>query len=136
MEKINKLYHFLNICRSKFIAIYLQVPGRMGLLITLFLISTNFYQTLQAPQTRGFSYIEVWMFGTQSIILLAIFEYSFILAWKKHRKSKAEVTSKQFNRKSRVKSDEQKIQMVDKFTFLASIFLLTTFNIYYWCAIN
>ena len=108
----------------------------MGLLVTLFLISTNFYESLQAPQTRGFSYIEVWMFGTQSIILLAIFEYSFILAWKKHRKSKAEVTSKQFNRKSRVKSDEQKIQMVDKFTFLASIFLLTTFNIYYWCIIN
>ena len=110
----------------------------MGLLITLFLISTNFYESLKAPQTRGFSYIEVWMFGTQSIILLAIFEYSFVLAWKKHRKSKTEVTSKQINSKksSRIKSDEQKIQMVDKITFLASIFLFVTFNVYYWCFIT
>ena len=34
------------------------VPGRMGLLVTLFLISSNVYNSLKGPQNRGFSYID------------------------------------------------------------------------------
>ena len=41
------------------------VPGRMGLLVTLFLISSNVYNSLDAPQARGFSYTEVWLIGAQ-----------------------------------------------------------------------
>ena len=61
-----------------------QVPGRMGLLVTLHLISSNVYNSLNAPQKRGFSYIEVWMIGAQGVILMALLEYGFILAWKKY----------------------------------------------------
>ena len=59
------------------------VPGRMGLLVTLFLISSNTYNSLNIPQDRGFSYIEIWLIGTQGNILVALIEYAFILAWKK-----------------------------------------------------
>ena len=62
------------------------VPGRMGLLVTLFLISSNVYNSLNAPQGRGFSYIEIWLVGAQGPILLAIVEYGIILAWKQHSK--------------------------------------------------
>ena len=60
-----------------------QVPGRMGLLITLYLISTNVYGSTEAPPNRGFSNIELWITGTQICILLAILEYSIILALKR-----------------------------------------------------
>ena len=60
------------------------VPGRMGLLVTLFLISSNVYNSLDAPQARGFSYTEVWLIGAQGPILIAILEYGGILAWKQH----------------------------------------------------
>ena len=60
------------------------VPGRMGLLVTLFLISSNVYNSLDAPQGRGFSYIEIWLVGSQGPIILALIEYGCILAWKRH----------------------------------------------------
>ena len=60
-----------------------MVPGRLGLLVTLFLIATNVYNSVNAPFNRGFSYIEIWMIGVQSPIIWAIFEYGFLLGWKK-----------------------------------------------------
>ena len=56
----------------------------MGLLVTLYLISSNVYSSLQAPIQRGFSYIEIFLMGTQGVIFFAILEYGFILAWKKY----------------------------------------------------
>ena len=55
------------------------VPGRMGLLVTLFLISTNVYGKVAAPEGRGFSLIELWMLGTNFPILAAIVEYGYVL---------------------------------------------------------
>ena len=57
----------------------------MGLLVTLFLINVNIYGTIEAPPGRGLSNVEVWMAGMQLIIILAIFEYGFILAIMKIR---------------------------------------------------
>ena len=45
------------------------VPGRLGLLITLYLILNNVYNSVKGPENRGFSYIEVWFVGTQLPIL-------------------------------------------------------------------
>ena len=59
------------------------VPGRMGLLITLYLILINTYNSVDAPPKRGFSAIETWFVGTQALILLAIVEYGILLAIKK-----------------------------------------------------
>ena len=60
-----------------------QVPGRMGMIVTLYLISANVYNSVEAPAGRGFSYIELWMIGSQFPILLALFEYGFVLFLKK-----------------------------------------------------
>ena len=51
----------------------------MGMIVTLYLISENVYNSVDAPNDRGFSYIEIWMIGTQIPILLTLIEYGFIL---------------------------------------------------------
>ena len=55
----------------------------MGMIVTLYLIHTNVYNSVDAPKDRGFSYVEIWMIGTQIPILLALMEYGIILCWKK-----------------------------------------------------
>ena len=55
----------------------------MGMIVTLYLISANVYNSVDAPKNRGFSYIEVWMLGSQFPILLALFEYGVVLYLKK-----------------------------------------------------
>ena len=42
----------------------------MGLLVTLYLISANVYNSVSAPPGRGFSYIELWAVGMQIPLLL------------------------------------------------------------------
>ena len=58
----------------------------MGMIVTLYLISANVYNAVEAPDDRGFSYIELWMVGTQIPILLALCEYGFVLYLKKVEK--------------------------------------------------
>ena len=53
------------------------------MIVTLYLISTNVYNSVEAPNGRGFSYIEIWMVGTQFPILLALCQYGFVLYLKK-----------------------------------------------------
>ena len=53
------------------------------MIVTLYLISANVYNSVEAPDGRGISYIEVWMVGTQFPILLALCEYGFVLYLKK-----------------------------------------------------
>ena len=64
------------------------------MLLTLCLISTNIYVSVDAPPQRGLSYIEIWFVGMQSMILLAIIEYSIILGMKKYRLNKDEKENK------------------------------------------
>merc|ERR1711902_273965 len=68
-----------------------QVPGRMGMIVTLHLISVNVYNSVNAPANRGFSYIEVWMFGTHCPIFLAMCEYGFVLYLKKVTKKSDDI---------------------------------------------
>ena len=51
--------------------------------MTLYLISANVYNSVDAPKVRGFSYIEIWIFGSQFPISLALIEYGFVLYFKK-----------------------------------------------------
>ncbi len=62
----------------------------MGMIVTLYLISANVYNSVDAPNGRGFSYIEIWMLGAQFPILLALCEYGFILYLKKVAKKSEE----------------------------------------------
>ena len=54
------------------------------MIVTLYLISAIVYNAVDAPRGRGFSKIEVWMIGAQCPILIALFEYGFVLYLKRH----------------------------------------------------
>lgn len=94
-----------------------QVPGRMGMLMTLYLIAITSYASLNAPGSRGFSYIEIWFVGIQAPILMAILEYGIVLAL---RKLAYHYPIKQLTQK------------MDIAFFFISLLGLGTFNSYYW----
>ena len=92
------------------------VAGRMGMLLTLYLIHINTYNSLDAPANRGFSSIEIWFAGMQVPILLAILEYGILLAVKKFWPANGEI----------------KLKNVDFYTFVLSGTYLLIFNGFYW----
>ena len=49
----------------------------MGMIETLYQVSANVYNSVDAPKNRRFSYIELWMLGSQFPILVALLEYGF-----------------------------------------------------------
>ena len=49
-----------------------MVPGRMGMLVTIFLIVIGIYKSVEAPPKRGFGYLEKWYIGVQVPILFAL----------------------------------------------------------------
>ena len=116
------------------------VPGRMGLLITLFLISSNVYGSVNAPINRGFSHIETWVLGVHGIMLLAICEYGFVLCWKFVAGIKVPTNLNKTWAKKIPKSAtsrltlEEKIKILDLISFFVSVFLYILFNLLYWFA--
>lgn len=99
----------------------LQVPGRLGLLITLYLITFNIYGFVSsniAPPKRGFSYIEVWMLGVMSTINLGILEYFFILVYKRSA--------------NKFENLEEITRRIDTTFFIISLIFFTLFIIFYW----
>ena len=91
----------------------------MGLLITLYLIMINANSSLEAPPGRRISYTEVWFFGCQAPVVVAILEYGFILAMKK-------IDSKDYNL---TKAQEKRL---DFFSFIFSAVMFLLFNTMFW----
>ena len=87
------------------------------------------------PQKRGFSYIEIWVLGTQGIILFAIIEYGIVLAWKKYG-TEDETAPSQMNHNGKwqtpKKPKNEIINSIDFMSFLTSLLLFLGFNISYW----
>ena len=103
----------------------------MGMIVTLYLISANVYNAVDAPQGRGFSNIEVWMIGAQIPILLALWEYGFILYLKKHAdKPQNQVQALNANDQA-VKLDDR-IKQMDSVTMTISFLFFATFALIYW----
>ena len=57
------------------------VPGRIGLLVTLFLVATNIFNTIidVSPNTEGMTAISSWMIAYMFFVFLALLEYAIIL---------------------------------------------------------
>ena len=91
------------------------VPGRMGMLITLYLILINSYNSIDAPPDRGFSSIEVWFYGMQTLILLAVLEYGLLLSLRKMEKW-----------------GSGKDKLMDFTTLVLAFITLSVFNLSYW----
>ena len=129
--------HYFNL--QKIDVLFFQVPGRMGLLVTLYLISYNVYGSLKAPKNRGFSYIELWMIGHQNVIFIAILEYGLVLIWKKfYSKSMTNIVEvlEPSVQDSMLEDDDmtlnEKIKRLDMISFFILIFFMILFNLYYW----
>jgi hypothetical protein len=105
------------------------VPGRMGMLIMLYLIQINTYNSVKAPPKRGFSTIEIWFVGIQAPILLAVLEYGVLLAMKKFWTKQQQIGVKGIDM-----SKDELFKYVDLCTFFVSIVYLLTFNALYWFA--
>ena len=94
----------------------------MGMIVMLYLISANVYNSVDAPKNRGFSYIEIWMLGTQFPILLALLEYGFVLYMKKVTKVSDENDTNNY---------EEKIKKLDLVTMLVSFGCFIMFSSVY-----
>ena len=126
-ESRNKIFGSYHLSTGIFAALSLisylidpeSVSGRMGLLITLYLISINTYNSVDAPSKRGFSSIEIWFAGIQAAILLAILEYGVILGMKK------------LGKKIVIRGMSQEhFKMLDIFTFTVALIYLFIFNFF------
>ena len=93
------------------------------MVVTLYLISANVYNSVDAPKTRGFSYIEIWMFGSQFPILLALLQYGFVLLLKKVVKLSDQNEKKKF---------EEQIKLLDLATMIFSFCCFVMFAFVYW----
>ena len=129
----------------------------MSMIVTLYLISAIVYNAVDAPRGRGFSKIEVWMIGAQCPILIALFEYGFVLYLKRHT-NKAQkqiqtmtpdpnqvqeltldqtITSDQNQVQTMTPNDQgaeldDKIRRLDSATMIFSFLFFTTFALVYW----
>ena len=108
-----------------------KVPGRMAMIVTLYLISANVYNAVDAPRGRGFSNIEVWMIGAQFPILLAFFEYGFVLHLKKHAKRLQNQVQTMTPNDQELELDDR-IRQLDSATMIFSFLCFTTFALVYW----
>ena len=54
------------------------VPGRMGLLVTLFLVLTNMFNTINtvSPTVQGLTSISIWLLGCIIFVAGAVAEYA------------------------------------------------------------
>ena len=100
----------------------------MGMILTLYLISSNVYNSVNAPHDRGFSYIEVWIIGTQFPILLAFFEYGYVLYLKKVE-AKVGEQNKVMNPNPTL---DDRIKKMDFVTMIISFVFYVTFASLYW----
>ena len=101
------------------------------MIVTLYLISANVYNSVDAPHNRGFSYIELWMIGSQFPILLALFEYGFVLYLKKVNQD-VEDENQRMEPNDQKSSLNKKIQCLDYATMIISFFLFVIFASLYW----
>ena len=87
------------------------------MILMLYLISTNVYNSLEAPSQRGFSYIEVWQLGVQFTISIAFCEYGFILYLKEGGPNS---------------NLDVKIKKMDYATMIFSFIFFLLFGSFYW----
>jgi hypothetical protein len=103
----------------------------MGMVLTLYLISANVYNSVDAPNSRVFSYIELWMLGTQFPILIALLEYGYILyLYKFPNTSDNKITPMDLKRSN--PEFDKRIKRLDCVTMTISFFSFITFATIYW----
>ena len=79
------------------------------------MISSNIYNAVKGPSNRGFSFIEIYYFGTQSTILVGTIEYGILLATKKYgHKLKNAIQSLDYWLSQQSEKEKKKIEEKDE----------------------
>ena len=102
------------------------------MLVTLFLIVTNVYSSVDAPSKRGFSYIEQWYLCVLTPIVLALLEYGILLTIAKLRggfQGPMKVGTSKIN-------FDRLVVHVDIISFLFCLLIIVILNLYYWSQIK
>ena len=110
------------------------IPGRMALLITLFLVLTNIFNiiTTNSPNVEGMTAIAAWMLVCIFFVFGALVGYAYLLWTKKEsilKKKKRKVTSKDGTKNKQ--KDDCRSKVDDVFLVMFPIMFLV-FNIIYW----
>ena len=101
------------------------------MILMLYLISTNVYNSVNAPNDRGFSYIEVWLLGAQFPILLAFFEYGYVLYMKKVERKVGE-QNQSMNPRDPEPTLNDRVKKMDFITMVISFVFYVIFASLYW----
>jgi len=130
------------------------VPGRMALLVTLFLVLTNIFNTITnvSPNVEGMTAIASWMIACMFFVFLALLEYATILYFQlirrkfqlvKKRKNLTVIHNKDCflyqgselnKRKDEISGIEQSQRLAKTDTIFMYVFPVTfiVFNVFYW----
>lgn len=128
----------------------------MGMLVTLYLCSVNVYATIDAPKNRGFSYIDLWMIGTQLPILMALLEFGSLLcilkydlmsyfesrvsSYQPEKKPEGNNPAIAFVRVSASPTDQEKFKLlarrIDFVFFVIGSTYFFIFTLVYWCTLS
>ena len=115
-----------------------MVPGRMGLLMTIFLGSITIYNSVteKSPKAGGSTNALVeWILACQVFIVLAICEYSTILAFRKYGN-----ISLRNGKVANQDMDQNRSRKISKLTdmVMLAIFPMTflTFAVIYWYTVS
>ncbi|XP_023319726.1 gamma-aminobutyric acid receptor subunit rho-1 [Eurytemora carolleeae] len=128
------------------------IPGRMALLVTLFLVLVNIFNTVttNTPKAEGLTAIEAWMLACILFVFGALIEYAAILFKKQKYVSsqhkvnlrivckdnfKYEVHEKTMARHAvTMQQLAEEYWRIDKFFLISFPILFFIFNIIYWLA--
>ena len=112
------------------------VPGRMAMLITLFLVLINIFNqvTSKSPNTEGMNAITAWMLVCILKVFGALVGYAFLLWRKKKSCLKRHRVHKMTDEetKARVKKKEEQRSRVDDFFLVLFPCMFLLFNLIYW----
>ena len=83
------------VCRISFLVNPEVIPGRMTLLVTIFLVLINIFNTIQtnSPKAEGLTAIEAWVIACIIFVFGALGEYTVILLKIKLKKLNSSRTS-------------------------------------------
>ncbi|XP_023346797.1 glycine receptor subunit alpha-2 isoform X2 [Eurytemora carolleeae] len=124
------------------------IPGRMALLVTLFLVLVNIFNTVttNTPKAEGLTAIEAWMLACILFVFGALIEYAAILFKKQRYVSgqykvnlkivcKYEVQERSpANQAITMQQLAEEYWRIDKFFLKSFPILFFIFNIIYWLA--
>ena len=121
-----------------------RVPGRMGVLVTIFLVLVNLFNAFKhnAPVSKSLNAMDVYMLGCISLVFLALVEYAIIMILENpenvvpYKTNMSKTSPAKRNEKFiRGKSKKKKYicwNQLDSLSLLMFPALFIFFNLVYW----